>query len=361
MLPALPPDFDRFTPPAQPVPIVILTGFLGAGKTTLLNHILKDRHGLRIAVLVNDFGEVNIDSALVVDVEGQDVVSLENGCVCCTIRGDLLESVLNLFQRREPPEAILIEASGISYPSEVARTFFLPGLRPFLTVDSVLAVVDCDQALGYDITAAALAAEQASLSDIVLLNKVDLVDAAKLDTVRAWVRGIVPTARLIETSHAALPVELLFGIGGDVEARLSDAAPGDVHLHTVGESGHAHPDHITAFYSWTYRDDEPLAFAAVREVIDTLPAHILRAKGFLRIADLPDDRALFQQAGTRASLQLAVGWGAQPPRTELVFISLSPDFDTADLRLRFESCRAATAGVSLLSRPEIEDWMQFQR
>ncbi|MBI2332225.1 MAG: cobalamin biosynthesis protein CobW, partial [Chloroflexi bacterium] len=112
---------------------------------------------------------------------------------------------------------------------------------------------------------------------------------------------------------------------------------------------------------WTYRDDEPLALTALREVIDTLPAHILRAKGWVLLADLPDDRALFQQAGTRSNLRLAGGWGAQPPRTELVFISLSPDFDSADLRLRFESCRAANAGVPLLSRAEIEKWMEFQR
>lgn len=351
-------NLDGLTHPESPLPIVILTGFLGAGKTTLLNHILQGDHGLRIAVLVNDFGSVNIDASLVADVEGEDLISLENGCVCCTIRGDLLNAVLRLLARDQPPEAIVIEASGVSYPSEVAKTFFLAPLRPFLTVAGVLAVVDCDQALTYPPEAAALAAEQASLADIVLLNKVDLASPDKLAAVRAWVRGIVPLARLVETTHARLPLEVLFGLPGDDFARLG--TPGAIRLHSLGEAAHDHPAHTAAFYTWAYSTPEPLAFDALCGVMDTLPPAILRAKGWVALADLPADRALFQLSGTRTSLQLAGQWGSQPPRTELVFISLAPDIDTADLRLRFDSCRAASAGVPLRTRADIEKWMQFQ-
>ncbi len=345
--------------PPQTIPVVILTGFLGAGKTTLLNHILRGDHGLRIAVLVNDFGAVNIDAGLVADVEGEDLISLENGCVCCTIRGDLLAATLRLLARPQPPEAILIEASGVSYPSEVAKTFFLRPLHPYLTVAGTLAVVDCDQALTYPPEAAALAAEQVSLADIVILNKVDLAGEEKLAEVRAWVRGIVPLARLVETVDAAVPVQLLFGLTGADAARLAEPG-GAVHVHSLDDAPHAHPDHSLTFYTWTYRQDEPLAFAALREVIDTLPPNILRAKGWVYLADVPEARGLFQLAGTRTRLELAGGWGGGPPRTEIVFISQVAEIDTADLRLRFESCRAAQAGVGLLDLAEIEKWMEFQ-
>lgn len=168
--------------------MTIITGFLGSGKTTLLNRILHADHGLRVAVLVNDFGAINIDTQLVVGVE-EDTISLANGCICCTIRGDLLKATFDLLQRPEPPEYILVETSGVSDPLEVALTF---RAIQRVQIDSILTVMDAEQILSLDQRYAALAIYQVGMADIVILNKVDLVDGAQLQAVRDYIRRIVP-------------------------------------------------------------------------------------------------------------------------------------------------------------------------
>ncbi|MEM4204541.1 MAG: GTP-binding protein, partial [Candidatus Methanomethylicaceae archaeon] len=154
----------------QPIPVTIITGFLGAGKTSLLNHILQHTQGLRAAVLVNDFGEINIDAQLVVGVES-NTVALSNGCICCTIRDDLLMTVLDLVARPERPEYILIETSGVSDPVSIALTFMLPELRPYVVVDSILTVIDCEQLPSLEGENAILADLQIRSADMVVLNK----------------------------------------------------------------------------------------------------------------------------------------------------------------------------------------------
>lgn len=192
-----------------PTPVTILTGFLGAGKTTVLNHLLREEHGLRLGVLVNDFGAVNVDAALVARAEGE-TVSLMNGCVCCSTRGELLAAALELRRRAEPPDHLLVECRGDSDPSSVALPFLVPQARSDLRLDAVLAVLDAEQVRASRERASVVDAQVVAV-DIVVLNKADLVSARERAALQAWIRVAVPRARIIETTEGRVPVEIVFG------------------------------------------------------------------------------------------------------------------------------------------------------
>ncbi|HQZ99766.1 MAG TPA: GTP-binding protein [Thermoflexales bacterium] len=324
------------------IPITIITGFLGAGKTTLLNRILRGNHGLRVAVLVNDFGAINIDAELIVGVEGE-TVSLANGCICCTIRDDLLNAVLSAINRPEKPEYVVIETSGVSDPFAVASTFLLPQLRQHVFVDGILTVVDAEQARDLRGEQAVLAMDQIAAGDMILLNKIDLVSPAALEEIRAWIREIVPNARILEVTNADAPLELLLSVGEFSADKLASRAAHDVHTHEAGdEHEHTHThDHSLVFSTASYTCDEPLNYAAARKVIDALPAEIYRAKGVLFTQTQPGKRMVLQMVGKRVQLLMGEPWGDEPPQTRLVFIGAGNAIDAADLRRKFDACRAS--------------------
>lgn len=324
-------------------PITIISGFLGAGKTTLLNHILTAPHGLRIAVLVNDFGAVNIDAALVVSVEG-DTISLSNGCICCTIRDDLMQSTLDLLARETPPEYIVIETSGVSDPVAVANSFMLPSVKRRVRIDSILVVVDSENFRNLDDDMYARALSQLDVADLIVLNKVDLAGAETVAALRRHIEAAYPYARILEATHGRIPLELALGVGRFDAARLTREAE-DIHVHEAGEHHHDHEhDHGKVFDSWTWQTDKPSSFAALQVVFDGLPRTIYRAKGILYLSDYPDQKVVLQMVGKRAALSMVGKWAAdETPRTQFVMIASHGGMDVEALRAAFAGATATLA------------------
>ncbi|NCC30420.1 MAG: GTP-binding protein, partial [Chloroflexia bacterium] len=334
-----------------------------AGKTTLLNRILHADHGLRVAVMVNDFGSINIDSQLIVGVEGE-AIALANGCICCTIRDDLLATALTLLDRADRPEYLLIEASGVSDPWAIVETFLLPELRPFFQIDGVITVVDAEyvrQHRYYE----DLIVDQVSAADLVVLNKIDLVDEAQHAAITAWVRQIVPRARILPAVHGEVPLNLLLGVGRytiTLTPYPSPAHPAHDHNHAhdsacAVQHSHDHQhDHSTAFDTWSYTSARPLALKALRQALITLPEAIFRAKGVILLAEAPSRRAVLQVVGIRAHLVLTEPWGEMTPQTQLVFLSPPGALDTAALTALFDDCQTDAPPDVTLDSPQT--WMR---
>lgn len=311
----------------KPIPVTIIGGFLGAGKTTLLNHILSENHGLRAAVLVNDFGAINIDAKLVVGVE-DETINLANGCICCNIRDDLIGACLGLLQRPEPPDYLIIETSGVSNPLQIATTFLMPELQQTLALDSILCVVDCEQFPKLSDEAADLVRLQIASADILILNKTDLVERANLEQVKLMIRGLSSEASLIEASHGNVPISLILGTGS---SGRQDNNP-------ITSPHHSHHDTHVGFSSMSWMCDRPLSLLKLRSVFELLPETIYRAKGVIYLEELSEYQVILQKVGKRSSLKSVSRWGSQPPRTELVMIGIEGSIDEDAMRAALEGC-----------------------
>jgi G3E family GTPase len=200
----------------MPLSTIVLGGYLGAGKTTLLNHLLRHAQGRRIAVMVNDFGAVGIDADLIESSDGE-VMSLAGGCICCSVGSDLVAALMGLAQRVPPPDLVLIETSGVALPGSVARG---ARLAPGIEIDAVVVLVDAEtiRLRANDRHVGDTVVQQLAEADLLVLNKIDLVDAPALATTRHWLAGIAPHARIIESVEARVPAELILGLVDETEA-----------------------------------------------------------------------------------------------------------------------------------------------
>jgi G3E family GTPase len=304
------------------IPVTVLTGYLGAGKTTLLNRILSERHGARYAVVINEFGELGVDNDLVVDAD-EEVFEMNNGCICCTVRGDLIRIIGGLLKRKEL-DGIIIETTGLADPAPVAQTFFVDDeVRARTRLDAIVTVADARN-LPERLTDSAEAQEQIAFADVILLNKTDLVSAEEATAVEARIRAINPQARLHRTRRADVPLAEVLGRGGFDLDRILEFEPDFL----TGEDDHTHDSDVT---SVSFELDRPLDHDRfqgwIRGVLAQRGIDLLRTKGIIDFAG-EDRRYAFQAVHMLAEGDFIGPWpAARARRSKLVFIGRHIDRD----------------------------------
>ena len=305
----------------MPVPILLVTGFLGAGKTTVVNHLLAHAEGRRIAAVVNDFGAINIDAELIAGAS-DGVVSLANGCICCSLEGDLLRTLANLLRRDPRPEFIVIETSGIADPADIVRNLMDPLIWQEAPLETVLCVVDATTPA--EKLDDALLRSQLRAADIVALSKVDLTDAADSAQLRDTIRALRPASVIVDVLHGEVPAALLFPIEPD-------------RVPVPREVGPRRPA-VDRFETLSWTSEQPVSLPRLQQAIGRLAPKLARAKGLFETVEQPGRVTVFQLAGGRATLAPGGLPAAGTPRTRIVFIAELGALSAAEIDGIMQAC-----------------------
>ncbi len=320
-------------PTTDQIPVTVLTGYLGAGKTTLLNRILSENHGLKFAVVINEFGELGVDNDLVVDAD-EEVFEMNNGCICCTVRGDLIRIIGGLMRRRDKFDGIIVETTGLADPAPVAQTFFADeDVKARTRLDAIVTVVDAKH-LPARLADSKEAGEQIAFADIVVLNKMDLVSAEEAAEVERRIRAINPYAEIRRSTKSDVPIDAVIGRDAFNLQRILEREPEFL----SGEDDHEHDSEVNSVSFEVSRPIDPERFNAwIMNLLQVKGQDLLRTKGILYYAN-EARRFAFQAVHMIADGDyIGEARADDPRRSKIVFIGR--DLNRPQLRRGFESCQ----------------------